>query len=108
MDNADERDGAGLRPQHEGLLVLADKIDAEKEQIQRRVFPLSEAARASLKMCGALERNGFVHDAEASRVYAAARYLKIADIYRENGFAGIADSYERTAKELRSRRGRRR
>lgn len=104
MQEIDEKDLA-IRPEHEAMLVLGDRLDEEKNAIMAKILPLSEAARGALKTAEALERNGFAFDAAASRVYAAERYARIAAVYREHGFVGVADSYDQNAKQLRAKKG---
>jgi hypothetical protein len=82
----DEKD-IGIRPGHEALLGLADRLDREKAEILKAHEPDLAAAGNALKA--------------GEHELAAQLYDLVAQSFRDVHFAGDADAWTQRAKDCR-------
>jgi hypothetical protein len=85
--DGDDDPDLGIRPAHEALLSLADRLDAEKAAVLKACAPELEAAASALAACQ--------HEA------AAALYDLVAKAFREAHLPGDAETWERRARDFR-------
>jgi hypothetical protein len=88
----DERD-IGIRPEHEALLALAEKMDAERAIARKAAEPLFAELRAA-ELARDLSLVGKV-------------YKRLAAHFEDAGCQGDAQTYALNAKECRARLSRR-